>query len=457
MKSVFTQHNNATRLILFFSGWGMDPEPFRNLQRDGYDVLVVYDYVIADGDVERLMAKLEGYAEIVVVAWSFGVFFANLILKGRGLPVSAAIAVNGTLYPVDDRRGIPYRVFALTLRTLSEKSVKFFNLRMCGPLYDTFAANAPKRDIESLRKELEVFATSFPGVGRETDFWTRIIVSRHDVIFPPDNQLAAWGEERCTIIEDGTHYIDFEALINRYVVAKDIVAGSFSRHSDTYDAYAGIQHRVAQTLWQRLAAVTERRDFDTVIEIGSGTGLLTRQYLPHITYKELKLWDITGHCPAIDGITADNTVCCDAEMQIREMGSRSVDLILSSATLQWFNDIERFIKEVTRVLRPGGIAALAYFTDGTCGELSSVTGNSLAYPPVPHDIPGTVLSASESLSSVFDTPSELFRHLRLTGVNALGTRAPGASTLRRLITAYPLSPDGKARLTYNVVYLIIKA
>jgi len=175
MKSVFTQHNNATRLILFFTGWGMDPEPFRELRRDGYDVLVVYDYVIADGDVECLAAKLEGYAEIVVVAWSFGVFFANLILKGRGLPVSAAIAVNGTLYPVDDRRGIPHRVFALTLRTLSEKSVKFFNQRMCGPLYDTFAANAPQRDIESLRKELEVFATSFPDIDREPDFWTRVI------------------------------------------------------------------------------------------------------------------------------------------------------------------------------------------------------------------------------------------------------------------------------------------
>ena len=115
------RQTGAGRLMIVFAGWSTRPSLYRGYIRSGFDLMVVYDY----SDVEFPDVDcLKEYREICVVAWSFGVAVAHRwLLSCPDLPITRTLAVNGTPWPVDDRRGIPCRVFGLTFRTLSERSV----------------------------------------------------------------------------------------------------------------------------------------------------------------------------------------------------------------------------------------------------------------------------------------------------------------------------------------------
>ena len=97
------EENN--RLILFFTGWSTDWRILSDVRiPDGYDLLIVWDY--------RNPAPfniLKKYDETVVLAWSFGVYAAQLLLPSlsSGLNITGRWAVNGSLNPIDPISGIP--------------------------------------------------------------------------------------------------------------------------------------------------------------------------------------------------------------------------------------------------------------------------------------------------------------------------------------------------------------
>lgn len=454
MQLTLTKHNPSnSRLILIFAGWAMDSRPFAGIERPGYDVAVVYDYRSSVFDY----SVLARYGEIAVIAWSYGVFHANRTLAGRPLPITATIAVNGTLHPVDDTRGIPRKVFAMTLRAMSAVAVDKFNRRACGSdeAYASFMSHAPQRPVDEVIEELRTFDREYPEP-HPTLAWNHIIVGGKDAIIDPRNQLNAWRAERCTVLPDKPHTIDLQDVVNRYIVAKDVVAKSFRRHAATYDDNAGVQERVAINLWDKCRErIAPELSHDRVIEIGPGTGLLTRQYIHELKYKSLELWDISGFKPDIDGLPQHCVVTCDAETAVRQLPDSCVDLLLSSATLQWFNDLPSFMDESVRVLRPGGYAAYAYFTSGTCREITELTGNSLAFSSLNISGGSVLFSDTETITELFDTPADVLRHLRMTGVNSLGNKHLPNHQIKSLIDRYPRTDSGKAPLTYRVTYLIL--
>ncbi|MDE6050437.1 MAG: DUF452 family protein, partial [Paramuribaculum sp.] len=127
MQIVLTHSTQSDRLILLFAGWGMDARPLRKLTHRDYDIAVAFDYRNLTSDN---LGLLDNYREICVIAWSFGVPAAHAFLAGRpDLPVTARIAVNGTLQPVDDLRGIPRAIFEGTLNGLSAATLTKFQRR----------------------------------------------------------------------------------------------------------------------------------------------------------------------------------------------------------------------------------------------------------------------------------------------------------------------------------------
>ena len=83
----------------------MDEKPFASLKQEGYRIIVVWDYR-EPAFPPSLVEKLEQYREIAVIGWSFGVPAATRFLAVHPeLPVSARIAVNGTMHPPIGTRG----------------------------------------------------------------------------------------------------------------------------------------------------------------------------------------------------------------------------------------------------------------------------------------------------------------------------------------------------------------
>lgn len=439
----------------------MDEKPFSRLAVKGYRLIVVWDYRDPAFPPE-LLEELRKYDEIAVMAWSFGVPAATrFILSQPGLPISARIAVNGTMHPVDDALGIPEAIFRGTLDGLSEKSLSKFYLRMAGSgdAFRRFSAELPERDVEGLREELSAIETAGPVTAGRV--WDCAVVGRNDRIIPPENQLAAWADEAFDIVEtDEAHLPDFQTILSSILTEKGLVAEKFTRAEATYDDNALVQREIAEKLCEMIPTDTRAGE---ILEIGCGTGFTTRLLAAKTAPGKLTVWDL--HIPrslaaSIEGADI-RTLECDAEAEIRRIADSSVDLIFSASTVQWFNSLPEFLRQCSRALRSGGAAVISTFGPETMREIRSRLPYPVRYPSL-HAISRMIpadcekVRLSEEVTTIhFPTAVEALRHAKLTGVNALSSRHSG-NTAREVINSYPLTQSGEAPVTYHPIYLILR-
>lgn len=138
------------------------------------------------------------------------------------------------------------------------------------------------------------------------------------------------------------------------------VARAFSAAAGTYEAAAQAQDRVAVRL-ARLVLDGGLPAAPSVLEIGCGTGLLTRRLLAAIAGGT---WLVTDIAPAM--LEAARAAVSDPRPVWRVMdGERpccapgSRDLAVSSLAAQWFEDLPRALAAQAACLAPGGLLALS--------------------------------------------------------------------------------------------------
>lgn len=221
MKQQFIIKEDHSQLLLFFAGWGMDATPFSQIHPGGSkmdstlhaqihsascDWMICYDYRSLEFDP----SMLQDYSDITLIAWSMGVWVASQIMKQHPtLPVSQSIAINGTLSPIDDLKGISHTVFEGTLQGLTELTLQKFQRRMCGSSaeYKAFQTVAPQRPVEELKKELAAIQQHFLASSPSAFRWRKAVIGKGDRIFLPENQRRAW-ENNADLIEEieAAHY-----------------------------------------------------------------------------------------------------------------------------------------------------------------------------------------------------------------------------------------------------------
>lgn len=445
----------SPRLILIFAGWAMDHHPFACLFRPGYDVAVAWDYT----DISMDYSLLSDYEEICVVAWSLGVRAAcSGVLAPVYDRVTLRLAVNGTVTPIDDTAGIPRALFEASRSNLSENSLERFYRRVAGSasLFRRFMEVRPRRALPDLAEELDVFlCEKLPGCD-PTFRWDRAVISDGDAIFPVANQHTAWKDTAVDVIL-GAHLPDFQSLLNTYIIDKDRTAVRFQNEIGGYEDAAAAQKTIAHELME-LAARHKVLPVDgAVLEIGSGSGLLSRMLAEPGMTGSLELWDLT-ESPALPCKAKFKRG--DAETMMRQAAKNAYDVIISSSTLQWFNSPGRFIENCAHALKRGGFLIFSSFGEDNLKEVADSTGRALPRlslrdwtARVP-DVFSTVYAGEKRITLQFESPRELFGHLRDTGVNSLGT--PGICALRNAISTMRPSESGKFSLTYHPVFCILQ-
>jgi biotin synthesis protein BioG len=208
MRREWLIREGGDHLTLFFGGWGLDVRAVNHLAGSG-DVLMFYDYreIAAEGPPDTT-----GYAFVDVVAWSMGVWAAALLLSRWGLSPRCAVALNGTERPVDDRHGIPLKLYLLTERGMDERGRARFIARMLGGKEEraTFSdRHEPRRElgeqVEELRRVREQASCERPEMK-----WDRVFISREDSIFPVENQQNWWQDRGEITYLAGGHYPFFQ-------------------------------------------------------------------------------------------------------------------------------------------------------------------------------------------------------------------------------------------------------
>lgn len=183
MKYKWLNQKNNQKLIIFFNGWGMDECVVNHLKPEDYDVMMFYDYNTLETDFD--FESLNNYPQKHLVAWSMGVMIATLF----DINYFSKTAINGTLKPIDDRFGIPKRIYNLTLRGFSPEGAEQFIKSMYSETPDNIY---PKREFENQKTELEAL-THYEA---NPDFkYDRIFISAKDRIIPTKNQIAFWSME----------------------------------------------------------------------------------------------------------------------------------------------------------------------------------------------------------------------------------------------------------------------
>lgn len=146
----------------------------------------------------------------------------------------------------------------------------------------------------------------------------------------------------------------------------------FSRAADVYHQQARVQQQAAEQLAAEVAklGLAPRR----VLDIGCGTGFLTRQMLSQFPTAEVVALDLSPGMievarqqlpasPLIEFVVSD---------ALQFQSEQPFDLIVSSSTMQWLQPFDRLFTKLRTLLAPGGHVCSSIMLHGTLGELHTL-------------------------------------------------------------------------------------
>ncbi|EAJ1133702.1 malonyl-[acyl-carrier protein] O-methyltransferase BioC [Campylobacter jejuni] len=190
--------------------------------------------------------------------------------------------------------------------------------------------------------------------------------------------------------------------------------------------------------------------FEKVFEFGCGRGELSKKLQNFITFDEYLKNDI------LDFKENSNILIFDMnEIAKQDLSKEKFDLIVSNATLQWL-DLKRIIPSLRDMLNQNGILLLSTFAEQNLKEIKQSTGFGLNYFSL-NELEqifkvyfNEVKITQELIKLSFDNALDVFRHLKLSGVNSLGFYPLNKGFLKEFEEKF------QNKLTYHPVFILCK-
>ncbi len=190
--------------------------------------------------------------------------------------------------------------------------------------------------------------------------------------------------------------------------------------------------------------------FEKVFEFGCGRGELSKKLQNFITFNKYLKNDILDFKENSSILIFDMN-----EIAKQDLSKEKFDLIVSNATLQWL-DLKRIIPSLRDMLNQNGILLLSTFAEQNLKEIKQSTGFGLNYFSL-NELEqifkvyfNEVKITQELIKLSFDNALDVFRHLKLSGVNSLGFYPLNKGFLKEFEEKF------QNKLTYHPVFILCK-
>ena len=233
----------------------------------------------------------------------------------------------------------------------------------------------------------------------------------------------------------------------------------FEKSMKDYDKNAVVQDWTASKMLDELIKYDDY--FENILELGSGTGLLTRKIAQLLKYKNFFANDLVEESKiCVQKFIPNANFLCGNALKIRP--SKKFDLIISNAVFQWFNRPDKAVQILKLLLNQNGILSFSTFSLENFKEIKEITGLSLEYKSK-EEIEkilaknGFEIIYSKTFRHVlkFNTPLELLAHMKNTGVNSLTPKTWSIKKVKEFCEEYSKKyPD--THLTYSPVIIITR-
>jgi malonyl-CoA O-methyltransferase len=205
----------------------------------------------------------------------------------------------------------------------------------------------------------------------------------------------------------------------------------FSLHAHEYDTHAQLQQNVLFNALRELEPAFVRDML--MLDVGCGTGylleLLRHSEVPFSVASCDMAWGMCKEAAERHSDLHNHHVTC-ADIKALPYAPNSCDMVVSSLTLQWVDDLPAAFAEIHRVLKPGGKAMVTTFGPMTLQELRHAFAKvddlpHVSHFPTDHDLQQVVQQAGfrvEHFSTEFRTQHyagvrELMHAIRAIGAN----------------------------------------
>lgn len=216
-----------------------------------------------------------------------------------------------------------------------------------------------------------------------------------------------------------------------------------------YEKHAKVQDFMGLKLCEILKDL-KISHFEKVFEFGCGRGELSKKLQNFITFDEYLKNDILDFKENSSILIFDMN-----EISKQDLSKEKFDLIVSNATLQWL-DLKQIIPSLRDMLNQNGILLLSTFAKQNLKEIKQSTGFGLNYFSL-NELEqifkiyfNEVKITQELVELSFDNALDVFRHLKLSGVNSLGFYPLNKGFLKEFEEKF------QNKLTYHPVFILCK-
>lgn len=250
-----------------------------------------------------------------------------------------------------------------------------------------------------------------------------------------------------------------------------LIRRSFDAAATSYDAHAVIQREVADRLLERL--VMMKIEPRLVVDLGAGTGYCARHLERRYRKADVLLIDLAPgmlkEARRHKGWRSRQRYAT-AQANALPLADASADLVFSSLTFQWCDNLEACFRECRRVLKPGGLLLFSSLGPDTLKELRAAYAQVDEKPHVNqftdmHIVGDSLIRAGfaspvlerEDLIATYSKVVDLMRDLQGIGAVNLHRERPrhlsGRAHLTKVISAYEcFRRDGVLPATYELVF-----